>query len=270
MMTETPDDLLRDWLLHRVSQDEAAAMERWILLDPVLADRVREVEYDLLDDDVRGALSKADHDAVHRYLLRGPDAAVRMASARVLASRGAVQATANAAIPASKPPANHPPVPGTPQAPLRRRYAVRRVAWTGALAASAIVTALLASRFPQTPEPVQPPAGGGTVANITLFASSERGTAPASHLAIPHAATAIQLQVETPAGDETNVYTLSVDGTTGTRYVSGSLTPMQAGPYHYVQALVPGAFLASGPHEVTLAHDGKPDHVWHITIERGR
>ncbi len=83
-MTETPEGTLRNLLLHRLSAEQSERLEERLLLEEQLADQLEAEETDLLDDFTRGRLSAEDAARVERYLLASADASRRVAFARAL------------------------------------------------------------------------------------------------------------------------------------------------------------------------------------------
>lgn len=60
------DGLLREYLLGRLAENERHAIENRAFEDDAFEDRLREVEYDLLDDWARGEIAEADRAVIER------------------------------------------------------------------------------------------------------------------------------------------------------------------------------------------------------------
>jgi hypothetical protein len=84
----------------------------------------------------------------------------------------------------------------------------------------------------------------------------------------------LRLQAEIPALEADAAYRLRILDSQGRAvFASGALQPRQAGPYHFVEAIVAAGVLAPGGHRVLLeraAADGKaaPEFVWPLDVAR--
>jgi hypothetical protein len=104
---------------------------------------------------------------------------------------------------------------------------------------------------------------------VSLVADVNRGAGPQS-LMVPTGVGTIRLQAEVPDVASDLQYSIVIDDAAGTRLFDGaSLTVHSAGPYHFVDALVPAAALAPGERTVSLresrAGEGAPPKfTWHV------
>jgi len=78
------DDTLRALLLHRLSEQDVAAHSERIVLEAEFCEQLQDLETDLLDDYARGRLTAEDRAAVERYLLVSPTQRERVRTARAL------------------------------------------------------------------------------------------------------------------------------------------------------------------------------------------
>jgi hypothetical protein len=140
-MTRATGEDARRYLLGRLSDDEAAALERAYLADPVRVDEVAAAESELVDAYVAGTLEAADREAFDAHYLQSPVHRDRVETARLLRA-----AAANA----------------------RFRARSLPVVWLGAAAAAILLAAIFWPR-PRLGEPSRVadrpvPAGTATVA----------------------------------------------------------------------------------------------------------
>lgn len=234
-MTPT-DATLRDWLLHRLPEPDAVALEERLLREDVLATRLREVETDLIDDHAAGRLDAATREAVARHLIADPAGRWRWIVARALTAR-------------------------TRAVALNRRGRHRRriVAAIGALAAAAILAIALMQpdRAPQTPADI------AALPTISLRLAATRGEA--APLRLPANGGWLRLQVEV-ADTTAAAYELTVRDGTDVRFHASGLAPRRAGPYAYVETAIPTVAAGPGRRQVELAPTGASDAaaIWHL------
>lgn len=223
------DATLRDWLLHRLPEATAQALEERLLREDDLATRLRAVETDLIDDHAAGRLDDATRDAVARHLIADPAGRWRWTVARALASRAHAAAS------------------------IRRRQRRRRIAAViGALAAAAV----LAIALRQPDQPPRTPAELAALPVISLRVAATRGDA--APLPLPAPGGWLRLQAEVP--DPTpGAYLLTVRDASGVRFRATDLALRHAGPYAYVEATIPAAAAGPGWREVELAPAGTPN-----------
>jgi len=134
---------------------------------------------------------------------------------------------------------------------------------TTAASATATATATLAAQGASSVSTAELPI-------INLLADVNRGTARPS-LAINERARAVRLQAEVPESSTDKLYALHVDDAHGHRLFEGAgLAVHTAGPYRFVEAVVPSAALAPGDRSVSLTESGAPagapvTYRWDIT-----
>ncbi|HUD43038.1 MAG TPA: hypothetical protein VMR06_13690 [Dokdonella sp.] len=230
------DATLRDWLLHRLPEAEAVALEERLLREDALATRLRAMETDLIDDHAAGRLDAATREAVARHLVADPAGRWRWTVARALATR-----TSAATL-------------------SRRRRQRRRVAAAiGALAAAAV----LAIALMQPARPPQSPADIAALPTISLRLAATRGEA--APLRLPASGGWLRLQVEV-ADSTAGTYALTVRDGADVRFHASGLAPRHAGPYAYVEAAIPAAAAGPGRRQVELVPAGAPDAaaIWQL------
>jgi hypothetical protein len=88
-MTRATEEHARRYLLGRLSDDEAAALERAYLADPAGVDDVAAAESELVDAYVAGSLDDADRDAFTSHYLQSPVHRDRVETARLLRAAAA-------------------------------------------------------------------------------------------------------------------------------------------------------------------------------------
>lgn len=234
-MTPT-DATLRDWLLHRLPEADAVALEERLLREDALATRLLEVETDLIDDHAAGRLDAAAREAIARHLIADPAGRWRWTVARALAARACAAAR------------------------IRRRRQRRRIATAiGMLAAVAV----LAIALMQPAQPPHMPADGAALPTISLRLAATRGEVVP--LRLPAGSGWLRLQAEV-ADSTVGSYTLTVREGTDVRFQASGLEPRRAGPYAYVEAAIPATAAGPGRRQVELAPTGASDAVaiWHL------
>jgi hypothetical protein len=247
-MSEPTDETLRDWLLHRLPDAQAHALEARLLLDDAFGARLRAVETDLIDDYARGRLDEAARAAVERWLLATPADRERLQAALALASVVAPRA----------------PAAPVRSAPANARPSRRRVHGL-ALAAAAAVLLVVLGRHLREPARTPPLAGAPTV---TLLANLQRGSGaqPDVSARVPAAAPAVRLQVEVASAARDARYALHVER--GAREVFGAraLAARHEGAYRFVEVALPSGLLAGGDYAVRLADDATGDTLQEWTL----
>jgi len=205
-MNEPTDDILRDWLLHRLPAPQAEMLEQRLLTDDAFGERLREAETDLLDDLARGRLGAADRSTVADSLVESPRGRERLRIAKALARVGA---SASFALPdAQDDQVSAPSAPASRAgAPWRSRRA-RRTAAIGLFAAACAVLAIVGLRVQRSGDVL--PATIGTESTITLLADRQRGAQRAT-IGVPRGAVNIRLQVEVDSADAQARYDLSIE-----------------------------------------------------------
>ncbi|MEO5626118.1 MAG: hypothetical protein ABIQ70_08945 [Dokdonella sp.] len=270
MTTEPDDDILRAWLLHRLSDaNAAAAFEQRVLEDDAFDMRLRAIETDLLDDYARQRLNKHDRRAMARWLLATSADRLRLRTAialgNVIASnRAPRRAMAEAGAQGAQ------SVSSTPR-PSAARPLRRRGVFIFA-AAAGVLLALLA--YEQRHSPLQPSVESlaANAPTITLLANLQRGAqdAPSAVVNIPRTAPMVRLQVEVANGDASPRYTLQIAMGTNSVFESQSLPAQIRGPYRFVEVALASALLDDGDYRVRLAVDGtvQPLQEWTLRARR--
>jgi hypothetical protein len=271
-MTSFSDRELREFLLRQAPEELAAAIENAIVLEEDLADRLREQEFDLIDDYAAGNLSGTERGAVERHLLHSPEAAQSLAVARLLPS-------ARRARPGRSEPELYPPAPELPVArrATRGNGARRWLPLAAFAAAAALVTIFVVPRWhrdgdgggggvggggvgggggTRTPalasSPVRGPNNAALAPIVGLLADVNRGAA-ATPLHWPAGVDAVRLEVETPDALGRGPYALHIEDADGRRlFDRGALAPQSAGGLRYVEAVVPIAALGPGVRRIEV------------------
>lgn len=221
------DDTLRALLLHQLQEPEMAAHSERILLEEDFAERVQDVETDLLDDYARGRLTSEDRAAVERHLLVSAAQRERARTARALSHL-------------------------TPSPRSERRALLRWAMPVGALLAAGIAGLYLA--------PALVSRWSGQVAalptstqSVTLLADSQRARS-VRNLHINAGVSKIRLQLEITGTIVDQAYRLVIAGEPGSAVQTlDHLVPSQSGPYRFVEVTIPVRMLAKGAHRLTLA-----------------
>ena len=264
-MNPPSDEQLRALLLHRLPDDEAAALEQRLVVEEGVAERVRQLEYALLDAHARGKLAPEDRVAVQRYLLRTAADRQRLRVARALARISP---------------------PRTAQANRVRRMLAwlsgstgNPVAIGGLLAGLAviIVSAILLGRpggirqsLPGHSD-LPAPAVAGSVFTISLLGGVSRGE-QVQPVAIPAGTVQVRLQAEVEDPDAAAAYELQVLDPDGKPLQTvGDLHLRRAGTHAYVEALVPATSLAPGLRRINVraAAGALPPSSWTIQVTNG-
>jgi hypothetical protein len=258
MSTPTPEQL-RQLLLHRLSEEDAARLEEQLMQDAETADLLRHEEADLVDDYAQGRLSADDGRAFERHLLADPKVRQRVKVARALqafaSGRGAISGGAT--------------VRGS--VGFWNRWPIRAAA-VFVLCAFAVGLVLRANRgtdgagpvvTPQTDAAVEPAAG------IVLLADVGRGGS-AQVVQVRAGAGPVRLQVEATSSDSSISYRLSVtDESGGSVFDASDLRPRESGGYVFVEAEIPAGVLGTGPRTVTLEpqRPGVESFTWKLDVQ---
>ncbi|HEX6833502.1 MAG TPA: hypothetical protein VF132_08210 [Rudaea sp.] len=236
-MTEFTDIELRDWLLHRLAEPRAAGLEERLFTDPHLADAIDGARYDLLDDCARGRLSPADARLVMQHLAAAPEDAWRLRISRALAHETAAPVVL---------------------APRRTSRSDRNwVLGVGSAIAACVVVAFL-TFGPRPPTSVRsdPSIEPAALPVVMLRDAQQRGDQPAV-LALPHHAGDVRLQAEISAAvSPRSRYALRIADAHGVVFTAHDLAPRQAGPYRFVEAIVPANALGPDVRRVDLVEEG--------------
>jgi hypothetical protein len=271
------DDQLRKLLLQQLAPGEIERLEDAALIEDGVAERLREQEFDLIDDYVHGRLTGADRRDVERNLLTTPERLMSLRVARALAE----QRRSSTADAGSRKPA--------------RQWRPNRVQLFATLAAAALAAVAFipqwGSYFKQpggsasppgtfTPAPLPahaalPMQASAAIPNVTLLADADRGRSrPVVHLVSGDPA--VRLQAEVPEPKKASLYSLEVVSAAGTRLFSASdLMIRVAGAYRFVEVIVPAEALGPGARTITLRAEGSsegeaPAYRWQIdTVQEG-
>jgi hypothetical protein len=285
------DPQLRAFLLRRLPAAETARLEDSIVTEDGVAERLRDEEFDLLDDYAAGVMNAEDRGAVERHLLNTPQSLHSLKVARALRRQGAAVGSAELA-PADRP-TTVSRVGG--QAAGWSRFRTRRAAGVATLLAAGIASLALIPVWRQGPDGRDPRTGTlglpgntaavapapaprlgdaptGSLPVITLVADVERGALrPPPRVKIAAGTTSVQLQAEVPDAEPGVLYSLRVDDAAGRRLFEGSeLAVRVAGRYQFVEAVVPVAALAPGARTISLrassaAREAPAKFSWRIT-----
>jgi hypothetical protein len=261
------DVQLRQFLLRQLPADITASLEEAILLQDGFAERLRDEEFDLLDDYAASRLTAENAAAVERYLLGAAENLDSVRIARALQRHGEART----------------PV-GT-----RRRWSRRRVSSMALLLAACLAAVVLIPTWLMLPKrpssdaavrdvPTVGPGPGSLpglapaaqLPVITLLADISRGANRPS-LKLNTGAGAIRLQVEVPEPAQEILYSIHIKDAAGQRlFESNALAVHAAGPYRFVEAVAPLGALGPGDRTVLLTESGvangtPPKFTWQVT-----
>ncbi len=277
------DEHVRRLALRRFLPGELPRFEEQLLLEYGLAERLREAEYDLIDDYVAGRLSADERADVEQHLIAADDGAMALQLGRALAAH---RATPDGLEAAPEPPRL--PVPAMDIESARRptRYRVTAYRWqpiAAALVAAIAVGVQLRPRQPAMPVTSRPVATGESTGpsaataarpareqTVSLSLDRTRGSAERTVRIAPGIDT-VRLQVEVDDAVEADTYSLEVrSGTTREPYRAEGLPARTAGPYQFVEAAVPRAAWAAGLVTVSVnaehGRDRKGEGSWTLRI----
>jgi hypothetical protein len=227
---------LRAFLLHRLSEAEARALEERLMQEDGFLEALQDAEHDLLDDYAHGRLHDEERVSVERHLLATPEARQRLQLTRALARGRGTSYSSQAVPPADK--------RAKSATPAHRRH---RRTWQLALAAAAslaIVALVLPFRFQ--------PGDSAERVEILLLAENQRGT-PSQPIHVDEAATEVRLQVEIPVASQTATYGVDIVDPRGRSvYAANGLRVHEVSGYSVVDLIVPGRAFAAGPGTVIL------------------
>ena len=222
-MIEIRDEEIRAWLLHGLDEPRSDVLERQLFTDAVLAERIDATLNDLLDDCAQGRLSGNDE-----VVLRAR-ARARLGFARALAEMQPLAAAR----------------------PLERRRP-RRALWI-ALAASVALVAIATSLRWSLPQQ-QVDMDGGEMPVVSLLADQRRSAGTV--FAMPHHDGDVRLEVEIPRSvPQVSSYRLTVTDGSHALFEARGLAPRSAGPYRFVETVVPARSLGPSPRTISLTAD---------------
>jgi hypothetical protein len=270
-MLKPSESELREFLLRRMPSEQASRLEEAIVLEDTVAESLRAVEFDLIDDYAADRLSPADRADMERSVLTTAENRDTLRIALSL-RREPSERAARRIPPASK-----------------RSLARSRVGLIGAagsLLAAGIVGAMLIPRGqnPAIPSPT-PPSGTPPFSSapallstsdavppiLTLVAETARGTSRL-RLHWPANLGSIRLQAEVPtAASSDATYRLQLSDADGeTLFTSDTSPAKSAGPFRFVDVTVPTPALGPGPRRITLRSaleppEAQPLFTWEVT-----
>ena len=263
-----PTPEIRRYLLGQLDEDAAAALEARYFGDPQLADDVREVELDLVDEYVSGEMAPADRARFDDHYLASPVHRNRVATARALAARLAPAAPA--------------PVVDFQEARARRQAPPAFYGWLALAAALVIASLWMLARpvqgpaqaqrqpapapapapapvAPETPGAVPPapapaPAPAPTVRSVLAFTLSPivtRGESPEPQR-LPAGPADLLIRLEGPAGASDRGYAADIQTVDGRSVWQGRATAGAASSGILATVRVPAERLAADDYVVVL------------------
>lgn len=295
-----PTDVqFREFLLRRMAPQDAARFEEAIILEEGVAERLREEEFDLLDDYAAGRLSGEDRADVERHLLTSVEITHSLRVSRLLARETGSHET---------PMLGEAPPSGRAGGTEPAEKTARRHRWTGRYAAAgallaAGIAAVAVFPFRERPPlgPLDAPpravgsAGSANSGNagdltersavpgpaapepaasvLTLLAEASRGVGPADARPTLHwraGVAFLHLQVEVPDPVRDVGYSIQVSDAAGHRLFSGEpQTVHTAGRYRFIDSVVPSAAMGPGDRTISLraadAAAGTPaKYTWRV------
>jgi hypothetical protein len=279
-------------------------LEDAIILEEGFAELLRTEEFDLLDDYAAARLSPEDAAAVEQHLLGSAESRQSLRIAQALQRlKGAdgklplpprVEAEPVSPVPQVSQVSQPAEVLPRSRGMTRGRWGTARVTRGAALIAACLVAIAFIPRWLTGMRAPNPTAPAKAVSNpvpspelrpgaapevelpiITLVADVNRGAVPAS----PHiraGATSIRLQAEVPGQAPDAPYSIRIQDSRGEQLFEGAkLSVHTAGPYRFVEIVVPTAALGPGERTVSLlgsdtASSGGASSpatfVWHLHI----
>jgi hypothetical protein len=277
-MTPVTNEQLRKLLLRHLTPEEVARMEKAILTEEGVAERLREQEFDLVDDYVRGKLAEAERADLEQYVLNTPEQVESLRIARGLAAQRPAGVAASAMV---RVPRKHPkllPVAALLAAGLAAVVVIPHwgvdlgssstvhTSSEGGLVSAGSSASAVDSSAPPSVERIPDQ-------TIILLTDTNRGGArPVVHLASD--ALTVRLQTEVPGPPRDVSYSLRVVDASGTPVFEKShLSTRTAGPYTFVEAAIPADALGAGSRTIFLTVDGAagattPEYRWQIDTVR--
>jgi hypothetical protein len=234
------------YLLNEMPEAERAAFaERWFT-DPELYERVRMAEAGLLDDYVRGRLSRRQRLQVEQCLLRSDVHARKLEFAEAL----------RAALP-----------------PWKRVG----VAWAYAAAAVLLASTGLSVWLGLENRSLQKEVAGvesgihlerGGIYTLGLSSDTLRGESRETPIRIPPEVRLLRLELELKPGDEKSTYSASVSGGGKSVWSEGPLRPEAQGADYVAVVWIPAGVLTHGDYTVQLAASGNPIAYYRFALTR--
>ncbi len=242
-----------EYLLHEMPEGERAAFaERWFT-EPDLYERLQTVEAELLDDCVRGKVSRGQRRKIEQYLLDSEYQQRKMAFAAAL----------HAALPRPK---------------------IVRVPWLAVVAALLVVSLAaslwlgLQNRRMQTEvaqlERVSRPAAGVVnpdgIYAVGLPSDTLRGASAENAVRLPKGVRLLRMELELPPGAASVAYSATLLSGSRAVWSEGPLHPEGRGAASIATVWIPAeaAILGPGDHTVRLDAAGSQSVYYRFTIFR--
>jgi hypothetical protein len=254
-MSSVTNDQLRRLLLNQSAPEERERLEEAILMEEDVAERLREQEFDLVDDYVNQRLNAADRGEMERNFLITPERVVTARVARALAARHPRSAADSKA-----------------RKPLRV-WRVNRLQAFATAAGLAAVVFMVHWGLNINSRGTAPPAGAGIQAkpteplvapmqestifqSVTLLADANRGESK-TVLHLGPGDSAIRLQLEVPEPKQGALYAVELGSVSRAHLFFASDLPVQsAGAYRFVEVTVPKDAFGPGARTITLRTRG--------------
>jgi hypothetical protein len=277
---------LRRLALRRYHAAELTVLEERLMLEDGYAERLREAEYDLIDDYAAGRLDAGERADVEHHLLAGSDGVLSLRVAHAMAARR------QGANPASLPPMVPPPV-----GPVRDVRATTGHGWRGLRALrwqglAAVLVATLAITYqlrlpairgtegvpPTQAGPSLPPAQttaptadvSGEVLTVSLALDQTRGEAERVVHMGP-SVRRVRVQAEVGEAEIGDTYAVEVsDAAAATHTVAKGLSPRVAGPYRFVEVTIPREQWPAGVVDVRVRDEQRREdspRSWSLRVE---
>ena len=227
MMTIITVPKLRDWLLHRIDAEQAAALEERLFVESPLADDLAATRYDLFDDYVRRRLGFDDRSRFEKFQLTNPMALHRLRVAKALAKTARNRRT------------HH------------RSFALASAIAAGIVLAVAVFSPLL-KQSTDVPMQIDMP----SMPTIALRASAQRG-AEATSIELPSNTGRIRLQAELDDSTSAVVghYALRVFDGDSRLFETRSLRVRTLGAIRFIETALPASVLGPGHRRIELSSD---------------
>lgn len=266
----TDDDLLRSYLLGKLSEEETDALEGRLLAEDDLFELSEAVEADLLAEHAQGGLDPEERERVQQRLASSPQGRERLALARSL-SRVAGRDPKVAVLPFAR------------RAAAPRRPVLRWAALAAGLFAAAGLAWLALERpqdHPKTHERPAPviaavpraqEAPSPVKAVFQLALTSLRGAESAEKLRVPAGAGTVELQISVEGMEDLESFGLTVKNRKAETVWNG--TGLKPKSLNGVRALVvdlPAERLPAGKYEIQaqgLARGGEPEDLSPLEVE---
>ena len=243
LRTNISDREIRDWLLRRLDTQRNAAIEEQLFVDPDLADRVDGVECDLIDDCAHGRLPADDARIVQSH------DAWRMRFARAFAELQR---------------------PATAQTLRRARAPWLRRAWpSAAIAASVLFAIVTFSWNSMAPMPMET-ASTALLPVVVLKLEQRRDAATPLELPPNDGNVRLQAEIDDDSTGASSRYVLSVAEGEHVLFMARDLAARYAGPYRFVEAIIPASSLGPAVRRIAVRLEGAQDSSAHWDVQMRR